>query len=81
MNYIHIVFINVQSLLDSARFHSLYNVIQSNNIDILLAQDIFLTDDMSSFYESNYSAISITSNCKKGSRDGVFTIINSRMTI
>lgn len=76
MLYIGIVSINVRFVRDPARFRSLYNVIQSSRIDIILAQESFLNGAASAEFESNFPQISITSNLEDGACGGSSIIIN-----
>jgi hypothetical protein len=82
-----IVSLNVQSVMNPARFDSLYNHIQSAEIDIALAlQEAFLDEScmrprtaLAQELETRYPLVSIASNKAEG-RGGLVTIINKRNT-
>ena len=79
MSRAQIVSINVQSLLDPARFRDLYNMMQSSNVDVVLAQEAFLTETAAREYEATYPLVAIAAH-KAEQRGGVATIINCRTT-
>jgi exonuclease III len=79
MSKIKIVSLNVQSVMNPARFDSLYNHIQSAEVDIALAQEAFLDEALAQELETRYPFVSIASNKAEG-RGGVATIINKRTT-
>ena len=66
-------------MLDPARFHDLYNMIQSNRIDVILIQEAFLDDEVTTECEMLFPLIAITSN-KGAQRGGIGTIINTKTT-
>ena len=57
----------------------MYNMFQRNKVDVLLAQETFLDEQTSLFFESNFPLVSITSIRNETSR-GVSIIINTRTT-
>jgi len=79
MSRIRIATLNVQSVLNPARFDNLYNHIQSAEIDIAFIQEAFLDEALTHELETRYPLIAIASN-KAIERGGVATIINLKST-
>ena len=79
MNSFKIVSLNVRSLANPARFRDLYNIMQSRNVDVCLAQEAFIDEEDAAEYEAQFPLVRVASN-KSEAWGGVAILINVRTT-